>query len=1338
MLDFMKVSTKNPKKGVETVYPIFIVGNPVSDLMCRGGDFYAIWDEDNGFWSTDRNRAIQLIDRELDIYATKYRQEHPDVSVSVDYLWNTDTGSIDKFLKYVQKQALTPYHQLDEKITFYNDSVKREDFVTKKLKYPLEDRPIPAYEELMNTLYSPAERRKLEWAIGSIITGDSKYIQKFLVLYGSAGTGKSTVLNIIQKLFEGYYCVFDAKSLGSANNSFALEAFRSNPLIAIQHDGDLSHIEDNTRLNSLVSHEEMTVNEKFKSTYTSKFNCMLFMGTNKPVKITDAKSGIIRRLIDISPTGEKVTAIRYKELMGQINFELGGIAKHCKDIYLEDPDYYEQYIPTAMIGASNDFYNFIIDSYERFAADDMTTANAAWEMYNRYNEKAKVPYPYSFRAFKEELKNYFREYKERGTPKAGGERVRSLYLGFLTNKFEFDYMVEDSTDELIFKLDSTESLFDSECAFCQAQYANDNKAPISKWEFVKTTLSEIDTTRLHYVRPPENHIVIDFDIKNEKGEKSFELNAREAAKWPPTYAELSQGGNGIHLHYIYTGDVKELSHLYDEDIEIKVFTGKSSLRRRLSRCNRLPVATISPGYLPLKVKKPMVNVDVIRSEAKLREQIMRNLRKEVWDNTTQSVSLILKILDDAYNSGMKYDVTQLRPAVLEFAAKSTHQSKNCIRMVGKMKFKSDEPSIDIIPRKNEIAFFDIEIFPNLFMICWLPISSDEVNVLYNPSPAEIEPLLSYGLVGFNNRRYDNHIIYAAYLGWNNAQLYDLSQKIIAGSPNSFFNEAWSVSETDIYDYCATKKSLKQWEIDLGIPHKECNFPWDKPVDEKDWKEIAEYCCNDVRATKAVWEATAADRTARQMLVDINKQLGNDASMNDTTNTLTTKIIFGKEKKPELVYTELEKPQTRIPSDQYNFYMQGSTTHDMITHSWTKELPEATILPYFPGYSFDNGKNMYRGEDVGKGGYVYAEPGMYYNVALLDIQSMHPSSILAMYCFGEHTKRFKDIYDARVAIKHKDYATAKQLMGGVLAPYLNDTDQAKQVAQALKIAINSVYGLTSANFENPFRDIRNMNNIVALRGALFMVNLKHEVQNRGFTVAHIKTDSIKIPEATPEIIEFCKEYALKYGYIFEHEATYEKMCLVNDAVYIAKYSKDEINEEHKGEWTATGTQFQVPYVFKTLFSKEPIEFSDMCETKKVTTALYLDMNENLKDVTKLEQELFVITKGNREFERQKELKDIIDANHDYKFIGKVGLFCPVKPGYGGGLLMREKDGKYSSATGAKGFRWLESDDVKNMDWNEVIDKSYYKKLVDDAVENISQYGDFEAFVSNDIPFDGPYV
>lgn len=388
----------------------------------------------------------------------------------------------------------------------------------------------------------------------------------------------------------------------------------------------------------------------------------------------------------------------------------------------------------------------------------------------------------------------------------------------------------------------------------------------------------------------------------------------------------------------------------------------------------------------------------------------------------------------------------------------------------------------------------------------------------------------------------------------------------------------------------------------------------------------------------------------------------------------------------------------------------------------------TVINSFPGYEFVDGKNMFRGIDIGKGGYVYSEPGMYGNVALLDVASMHPNSAINLNAFGEYTSIFKDIVDARIAIKNKDFDKARKMFDGKLEPFLKDEQTAKSLAQALKIAINSVYGLTSANFDNPFRDVRNVNNIIALRGALFMKTLQDEVQKRGFKVAHVKTDSIKIPDATPEIIEFVMEFAKQYGYEFEHEATYERMCLVNDAVYIAKYPN--------GEWTATGTQFQIPYVFKKLFSKEEITFDDLCETKSVTSSLYLDMNEEILDVLgednliDLEKKLTKAIKNNESEEVIENLQEKINKFHNYIFVGKVGRFCPIKEGRGGGLLCREKDGKFYSATGAKGYRWLESETVLENNLQDAIDEKHFIEMADDAIDTISKFGDFEWFVSDD--------
>lgn len=904
MVDFLTISTRSKKKGVVEIYPKFIIGKS-NDLMIRGGDFYAVWLEEKGLWSTDEQDALQLIDRELDIFAEK-NGKYQDADVRVLHMWDSESGMIDCWHKYCQKQMRDSFHMLDEKLIFANDKVLKRDYASKRLPYPLEEGETQAWDRLVSTLYSEEERHKIEWAIGSIVSGDSKKLQKFMVLYGAAGTGKSTILNVIQKLFDGYTAVFDAKALGSSNSSFALESFRNNPLVAIQHDGDLSRIEDNTRLNSLVSHETMIVNEKFKSTYSNRFKCFLFMGTNKPVKITDAKSGLIRRLIDVSPTGQKLGAKEYHALIKQIDFELGAIAYRCLQVYLADPSYYDSYVPLNMLGASNDFYNFVEDSWYIFKKSDETSLKSAWAMYKTYCEEAKVSYPYTQRAFKEELKNYFREYKERYLTEEGS-RIRSYYKGFLSEKFSEQEEEEKPEPRHISWLDleETDSIFDRECAKCPAQYGNESEAPTFKWDNVKTILEDLDTHRLHYVRVPENHIVIDLDIRGRDGQKSLERNLEEAAKWPPTYAELSKGGNGLHLHYIYTGDPKKLSRVYDDQIEVKIFTGKSSLRRRLSKCNRLPIASISSG-LPLKEGSKTVNFEGLKSEKALRTVIKRNLNKEYFPNTKPSVDFIFKALNDAYNSDLHYDVSDLLTPVMAFAAGSSNQSEYCLKLVSKMPFKSRDISEAVSDVDGPLVFYDVEVFPNLFLVNW-KFAGEGKNVvrMINPKPAEIEELMKHRLVGFNCRRYDNHILYARLMGYTNAQLYKLSQKIVEGkSKDVFFGEAYNVSYTDVYDFSSKKQSLKKFEIELGIHHQELGLPWDEPVPEELWQKVAEYCDNDVIATEAVFNARQSDFLARQILADVAGM-----TVNDTTNSLTTRIIFGKNRNPQdqFNYRDLGKP-----------------------------------------------------------------------------------------------------------------------------------------------------------------------------------------------------------------------------------------------------------------------------------------------------------------------------------------------------------------------------------------------------------------------------------------------
>ena len=1383
MLDFVTISITRKKDHLE-VKPRFHMVR-TKDLMRRGGDFYAIWNEQTNLWSTSEQDVIDQVDAMIDDYIKERAGKYPGEELVPMYMKDADSGSIDRFHKYVQQQLRDTYHPLDEKLIFSNQTAKKTDYVSKKLPYPLEEGDISAYDELMDVLYFKEERDKLEWAIGCIISGDSKKVQKFEVLYGDKGTGKSTVLNIIQDLFQldednRFWAPFDAKNLGLSNSAFALESFKDNPLVSIQHDGDLSKIEDNTRLNSVVSHEMMEVNAKYTRLYKARFISFLFLGTNTPVKITDAKSGLLRRLIDVHPSGNKVPKKKYLELTGQVHFELGAIAHHCLKRYKEmGESYYDDYIPKEMMAETNDFYGFIDHNFERLSSEDRITLSEAWSLYKEYCEFAgckQMPY----RIVRIELRNYFKIFEERTT--IDGKPARNVYSGFLSSKFSKKEpeapakAVATSWLTLVPHPDGG-SVFDETFKDALAQYANGKDHPCRAWDSVETRLSEIDPHKTHFARIPkeERLFSIDFDKKGIDGTKDLKESIKAAESWPKTYAEVSKSGGGLHLYYIYDGDdIDEISTMYDDNIEIKRVANGAAIRRKLTLCNDIPIRHISYG-LPKKGLKAVINWEGYKDEQHLantiRKNIKDNLAKKVHSDTASSIDFIKKILDDAYSTGMYYDVSDLQPAVLKFAFKSTNQREGCIEDVAKMHFKSEEvrpPEIKDSDDVNEddIVFFDCEIYrpdeetdnEGLFLICFKRnnLPREAAVAMINPSPGEVEELFSMPLAGYNCKGYDNAMLWGrANRHLSNLGLYNLSQDIIVNHQKPY-QESRNVSYIDIYEMCTEKMSLKKWEYALeddNVIHDEMSIPWDQPAPKDIWPRIVEYCINDVVATEAVCHARHGDFVARKIQVELAKILHGDrvrVCVNDSTNDLSKRIIFGGNHNPqgEFNYRDLSKP---VGWERYEEYLDkfGPDYRFRVfdadglplyrDYVPGEVLPDGySILPFFPGYTFEKGISTYLHETIGEGGRGYSVKGYYEDVWDGDIISQHPHSMIAEVLFGpRYTKLFAEIVEARVAIKHKDFKRAGELLQGALKPYLNESD-AKDLSQALKIVINSIYGLTKAGFKNEFRDPRNVDNIVAKRGALFMTLLKREVEKRGYMVCHIKTDSIKIPHADEKIKQFVVEFGREFGYEFETEAIFSKFCLFNDVAYVGW---DTVS----GSWSTKADQWKEkkqPYVFKTIFSHAPYVFKDFCEVMSVSKgALYLDLNEDLGEEVddKLEKE-------RKKLERLKEKgarADLIDAqeelvkslseeaptHHNYTFVGRVGQFTPVLPGAGGGKLYRYEDGKYSAVSGSKGYRWLESAHVKKYGKEDQIDKRYYMKKVDKARDDISDMTDYDAFVGN---------
>lgn len=1379
-MDFIDVEAHQIKKDEYNIRPTFN-NSPSKDIIIREGKFIAVWDEEENIWKTSKDDVVRLVDNETKlVYDKKVQYKEPRTEYHLLKMKTNSTKIYKEFIDWTKNKEDTCKGKiLNIKVKFSNDELKRSDYCSFKLPYAIEDGPREAYDEIVNVLYEPEELEKIEWAVGAVIAGDSKSIQKAIAIYGSPGTGKGTILDIISDMFtldddNNYVCHLRTKDLVKSNDNFGAAPLKENKLIMVDSDANLSKVEDNSVLNTIISHEKTRSNSKYGSDNYVKPIGMLFLATNYYIAMSDAKTGLKRRIIVAKSTGNKIEYRQFQKLMKQVKNEYGSIAYHCLEVYNKlGKDYYDDWEPTEMFEFSNPVYSWIQEEWKFNLSTlypDGIDLNNAWIYFQKYCEDSGLKQGKKT-DFKIDMIEYF---VTKENCHVNGKKYRYFFVKLKEPKKTVK--VKEPEEEWL-SLKKQPSLLDkmyaNEPAQYEVEYEPEHKQPERKWENVKTKLSDIDTSKVHYVKPSNiHHIFIDFDIKDEDGNKKLDLSLKAAKEWPETYAETSQSGNGLHLHYIYDGDVSKLAPDFDKHIEIKKCDGGSAFRRRLVKCNNIPIAHLKEGDLPLKEKKKVYNGKTFRDEKKLRDFIEACMRKEKTGATATEINLIDKVLNDMYDSGVPYDVSNLKPYLVTFAAGSTNQSDRCLKVVSNMKLKSDtfaDPEEHDIPFDDSkpLVFFDIEVFPNLLLICWkIAGKGNTIADMINPTPDEIRYLFSnYRLVGYNNRRYDNHVIYGASLGLSNIDIYHLSKKLINGNAVDVgYREAWNLSYTDIWDYLPApkKQKLKKWEIDLGIHHQELGYDWDEPVPKELWPNVIKYCHYDVEATEATWDATQGDFLARQILAELTGK-----TVNTSTNKLTQQLLFGDDKNPvnEFRYRNLAEPVFDMDEEMKEFLT------DLFPEMMAKPHgPAKSLLPYFPSYRTEwktlvdaEGKkkkkliSSYRDvENVGEGGRVWAKPGMYENVWTFDVTSMHPHSIMAEYLFGLFTRVFRELVYARVYIKHGELDKVRKLFNGRLIPFLDDPVKLEALPDAFKTAINAVYGQTKATFECILKDPRNKDNIVAKRGALFMIDLHHALEDIGAEVIHIKTDSIKVVNPTEEVKQFIIDFGKRYGYSFEVEHIFEKICLVNDAVYIAKMDKADEGwikackkAKAKGEpeptrWNATGTEFAVPYVFKTLFSHENIEFKDLCEVKSSKNNIYLDFDETLKDVSFYEHCKDTRDKINRNIKTTKkavsELDEIsgmtdeeLDAKiaegHDYRFVGAIGLFCPVREGTAGAKMVTPNNvGKWSAPSGTKDYRWKEAEIVDANGLQDTIDVGYFEDLVTNAIKDISKFGDFESFAA----------
>lgn len=1136
----------------------FNVGH-LRDVVIQGGNFTAFYNYDTHFWESKASfykYARALLYEE----AEKERQLHPDQTILVQdpqHLSSKVPTKIDALCKACETENAILFNQ---KIFFHGELPEREDYATKTMPYERyvgnTDEACPNYDELMSVLYSPEDRTMIEWLAGCALCGDGDRVDKFIYLEGEPGSGKSTILNIVEQVLGPYGASIKAEEFASSNSPFATAQMKKAPLLGIQHDGDLSKIETNTILNNIISHEPIEINEKYAKTFYIRLRTLLIIASNNALRLTDSYSGLLRRALDPVPTGKLIPNDKYNKLVGAIQYELAGICARWIDVYRSlGTRAYGPYRSTRIVRNGNALGYWVERNRDiEWSRSGECYLSTEYSLYRAYCDGTSTK-PISKSLFERQL-HFFWEMSADETQDNSVKDVHFMDYAWKRRAFTKPVyrLYVDKSDtpkecEFLSFTVSSDAEFAKLCSECPAQYATESGTPKASWDTVTTKLSNIVSTELHYVRPQLQHIVIDLDCRDSGGGKSLNaaISVINELGLPPTYGELSKSGQGVHLHYIYDGDPTTLTNLIRENVEVKVFVGKSSLRRKFSYSNGLPVSHVSSG-IPLKDKKEDVAGKEIEDEDHLRNIIKKGLRGEYGSHIV-TIQFIDYMLKKAVAQGLVYDLESYRVDLMAYALKSTHHANELPAVVEKMPLHNGA-------KEKPIIIFDFEVFPNYNCLGWKIKGEKQRNIERFPSPQTLQDFLDkYRIAGFNNLGYDNIIWYTLMQGASPYEVYKVSKAIITRDKSLRIpRSVKSLSYTDIYDFCNTKQSLKKWEVQLGIHHQECPYDWDQPLPEEAWDVVDRYCLNDVEASEAVWDANENDWVTRQLLAFLTGM-----TVNDTTNSLTAKLIFGEDTHPqsEFIYTDL--------SDT------------------------------FPGYAYEvkNGKcvSYFHGRTIGEGGYVVGSPGWHTMVGVRDVESMHPTSTIELGLFGKYTARYKYLVDVRKAAKNGREEEIKAAYDGRLYEFMTEKNLSyKTLSKSLKVPINAVYGCTSAKFDNIFKDPRNVDNIVAKRGELMMVSLEDELRAIGVAPTHVKTDSIKLDNYTQELDDKVVEFGKKYGYKFTIEEFYTTFCLFDKAQYIAY-------DACTGKWDSRGKLFDKNgLVFKKLFGLD-VKESDYLETKQ---------------------------------------------------------------------------------------------------------------------------------------------
>lgn len=391
---------------------------------------------------------------------------------------------------------------------------------------------------------------------------------------------------------------------------------------------------------------------------------------------------------------------------------------------------------------------------------------------------------------------------------------------------------------------------------------------------------------------------------------------------------------------------------------------------------------------------------------------------------------------------------------------------------------------------NKSYFFDIEVFQNDWVVCFMNALSDERIYVYNDRNRLEEELKKMDLIiGFNNAFYDNKILKAILSEMGNIK--EISDKIINGEilkiPNVWIPDSWDIKLT-VAKVLDPNCSLKQIEIfyyDIVAIDTPVDFNIKRSLTHDELQKVIEYCFNDVLyAKKIFFDRCKGDFDAYEVLLETFK-LDRHKWLCRTKPAICNEILAPNRQKIEYPDRELYLMPPRelcdaIPDELWDFYVKNQ---------YRKDDPRSVkMVMNLCGMECQYGTGGLHGAIPN-----YKSPD---GVRILDsdITSLYPSLMIEYKLFSRNSigiDTYADMKRRRVEMK-----------------------KAKDPRQAaFKICLNGTYGILGSDFY-PFGDPLYMYS-VCIHGQLLLTDCMCRLYKAGYKILQINTDGI-IYEDNPEL------------------------------------------------------------------------------------------------------------------------------------------------------------------------------------------------------------------------------